>query len=89
MQWPVGPVFKNCRDNSPGYIALLRWYSLVVGLWQPTGHWFSCQMAACHWSPTVARTNEDENGNSTLYLELNSINLKTEYEACRTGDTWS
>ena len=31
---------------------------LVVGLWQPTDHWFSCQMAICHLSPSVARTND-------------------------------
>ena len=31
---------------------------LVVSLRQPTGHWFSCQMAVCHWSPSVARTND-------------------------------
>ena len=33
-----------------------RW---VSGLRQPTDHWFSCQMAICHWSPLVTRTNED------------------------------
>ena len=30
------------KDISPGYIAILRWYSLVVSLRQPTGHLFSC-----------------------------------------------
>ena len=37
---------------------------LVVSLRQPTGHWFSCQMAVCHWSPSVARTNEDQHKNA-------------------------
>ena len=32
------------RVYSSNYIALLHWYSLAVGLRQPTGHWFSCQM---------------------------------------------
>ena len=48
------------RVLSLNHIALLHWNSLVVGLRQPTGHWFSCQMAICHWSPSVARTNEDQ-----------------------------
>ena len=47
------------KDRSRGDIAFLRWFSLVVSLRQPTGHWFSCQMADCHWSLSVARTNED------------------------------
>ena len=33
-------------------IAQKTW-SLVVGLQQPTGNWFSFQMAACHWSPST------------------------------------
>ena len=37
-----------------------RWYSSVFFLWQPTGHWFSCQMGVCHWSPSVAKTDEDQ-----------------------------
>ena len=37
-----------------------RWYSSVFSLWQPTGHWFSCQMGVCHWSPSVAKTDEDQ-----------------------------
>ena len=37
-----------------------RWYSSVFFLRQPTGHWFSCQMGVCHWSPSVAKTDEDQ-----------------------------
>ena len=44
--------------NSRNYIELLHWYSLVVGLHQPTGHWFSCQMAICHWSPAVSHKDQ-------------------------------
>ena len=36
------------------------WYSSVFFLWQPMGHWFSCQMGVCHWSPSVAKTDEDQ-----------------------------
>ena len=37
-----------------------RWYSSIFFLRQPTGHWFSCQMGVCHWSPSVAKTDEDQ-----------------------------
>ena len=37
-----------------------RWYSSVLFLWQPTGHWFSCKMGVCHWSPSVTKTDEDQ-----------------------------
>ena len=37
-----------------------RWYSSFFFLWQPTGHWFSCQMGVCHWSLPVAKTDEDQ-----------------------------
>ena len=34
--------------------------SSVFFLPQPTGHWFSCQMGVCHWSPSVAKTDKDQ-----------------------------
>ena len=37
-----------------------RWSSSVFFVQQPTGHWFSCQMGVCHWSLSVAKTNEDQ-----------------------------
>ena len=37
-----------------------RWYSSVFFLQQPTDHWFSCQMGVSHWSPSNAKTDEDQ-----------------------------
>ena len=37
-----------------------HWSSSVFFVQQPTGHWFLCQMGICHWSPSVAKTDEDQ-----------------------------
>ena len=55
--------------------------SLVVGLRQPTGHWFSCKMAVCHWSPLVARTNEDQHKNAIKPELLSLIRGRKSFKA--------
>ena len=41
----------------------------LLFLWQPTGHWFSCQMGDCHWSPSVAKTDEDQRQPMCFYAK--------------------
>ena len=37
-----------------------HWSSSVFFVRQPTGHWFSCQIGVCHWSPSVAKTDKGQ-----------------------------
>ena len=60
LAWPF---YTLCFYISPNDIAKKHRLSLVlVGLFSlaTNGHWFSCQMGVCHWSPSVAKTDEDQ-----------------------------
>ena len=48
----------NSRNDRKKNIGCCR-SSSVFFVRQPTGHWLSCQMGICHWSPSVARTNDN------------------------------